>query len=133
MKQNKKLIFIILIYSIFIGTLIVFFLNPFFRRLIIYISLSINLFFFHSIHCAQNLNIKTYTFKDGLPTQAFYDAVQDSTGRMWFACKKGLTVYDGYQWQFLSENEGVPMAEYMKIKVDSKGTIWALPKSKKTV
>jgi hypothetical protein len=33
---------------------------------------------------------------------------------MWFACNKGLTVYDGYEWNFLSVNEGIPMANYIK-------------------
>ncbi len=108
-----------------------FLLNPCFRRSIIYISLCLFFIFFHSINLSQNLNIQTYTFKDGLPTQAFYDAVQDTTGRMWFACKKGLTVYDGYEWKFLSEKEGVPMAEYIKIDLDLDGNIWTLTKSKK--
>ncbi len=102
-------------------------MNPYFRRLIIYISLCLNFIFFHSINLSQNLSTQTYTFKDGLPTQAFFDAVQDTTGRMWFACKKGLTVYDGYEWKFLSEKEGVPMANYIKVKIDSKNRLWALP------
>ncbi|NOG99035.1 MAG: hypothetical protein HND52_13835 [Ignavibacteriae bacterium] len=77
----------------------------------------------------QNLNIKTYTYKDGLPTHSFFDAVQDTTGRMWFACSKGLTVYDGFEWKFLSVDEGVPMANYIKIELDDEGRIWALPKT----
>ena len=93
-------------------------MNLSFRRLLIWISLCLNFIFFHSISLAQNSNIRNYTFKDGLPTQAFYDAVQDTTGRMWFACKKGLTVYDGYEWKFLSGKEGIPMANYIKVKID---------------
>ncbi len=81
---------------------------------------------FSDNHC-QSLNIQTYTKESGLPVNNVYDAVQDTLGYMWFATDKGIMRYDGKDWKLFSEESGIPRAEYHKLKIDSKGNLWALP------
>lgn len=75
----------------------------------------------------QNFIIKRYTVDNGLPDNRVNDIVQDSTGKIWIAMRTGIAVYDGINWRKFTEKDGVPEAEYTKIKIDEKGVIWFLP------
>lgn len=67
-----------------------------------------------------------YTEEDGLPSSAVEDAVQDRLGRMWFAGRSGITVYDGIHWQTFTPEHGLPIRSYLKIRIDNRGTVWGL-------
>lgn len=81
---------------------------------------------FPAVTFPQSYLVHTYTESDGLGNSTVYDIAQDTTGRVWFATRSGVSVYDGFNWHTYSVEEGLPTIAHIKIKVDEKGTIWAL-------
>lgn len=77
----------------------------------------------------QSYLITKYSTDNGLPDNRVNDIAQDSLGRIWIAMASGIAMYDGFEWTKFGEKEGVPEVEYIRIKVDEKGTIWFLPLS----
>ncbi len=75
----------------------------------------------------QQFLIQKYSVDNGLPDNRINDIVQDSTGRIWVAMKTGIAAYGGVAWKKYGEKDGVPEIEYLRIKIDDKGTIWFLP------
>ncbi|NIM17082.1 MAG: response regulator [Candidatus Aminicenantes bacterium] len=75
---------------------------------------------------SQSFLVHQYTEADGLPSSMVYDVTQDHTGRLWFATRKGIAVYDGVHWKHYSTSEGLPASSFINIKVDSRNRIWAL-------
>ena len=80
-----------------------------------------------SFHCiAQQYNVTHYTEADGLGNTTTHAIAQDSTGKMWFATRAGVTSYDGSTWKNYNTNDGLARRGYAFIEVDEKGHIWAL-------
>ncbi|MGD8778918.1 MAG: hypothetical protein PVH88_08145 [Ignavibacteria bacterium] len=77
---------------------------------------------------ANNYKIKSYTIQEGLPTLEFYDAAQDTQGKMWFTCMKGIYSYDGYEWKLQSGKLFANTAVNAKIFIDPLNNIWIIPK-----
>jgi len=76
--------------------------------------------------CAQSYQVRTYLEVDGLPSSTVHDIAQDASGRMWFATRAGITVYDGNHWKTYTVADGLPSQSWFRIKSDSEGRIWAL-------
>ena len=76
---------------------------------------------------SQQFIIQKYSVENGLPDNRVNDIAQDSLGRIWIAMKTGIAMYDGVNWKKFGKKDGVPEIEYVKIKIDEKGTIWFLP------
>ena len=51
--------------------------------------------------------IKNYTIKDGLSSNRVYKMVQDQNGRYWIASNAGLAYFDGYNFTYLTSENGV--------------------------
>jgi ligand-binding sensor domain-containing protein len=94
-----------------------------------YISILLGLLILLDFAYPQSYQVHTYTEDDGLPSSTVYDITQDNSGRMWFATRSGVAVYDGFQWRSFTVADGLPAIDYFKIKVDKQGTIWALPRA----
>jgi ligand-binding sensor domain-containing protein len=47
----------------------------------------------------QSYQVQTYSEADGLPSATVYDVTQDRQGRMWFATRAGIAMYDGVTWE----------------------------------
>jgi len=77
-----------------------------------------------SLH-AQSYLIRNYTEDDGLPSSTVHDLTQDDSGRMWFATRSGIAVYDGAHWMSYTVDDGLRFMSYFKIAVDEGGTLWA--------
>ena len=75
---------------------------------------------------AQRYNVIQYTEADGLGNSSTYGIAQDSTGKMWFATRAGITSYDGSIWRNYNMQDGLVRASCGFIEVDEKGVIWAL-------
>jgi PAS domain S-box-containing protein len=75
---------------------------------------------------SQSYLVHHYSEINGLPTSVVYDVTQDSTGRMWFATRRGISVYNGIQWTTFTASDNLPVPSYYKIIADSKDRIWAL-------
>ncbi len=79
----------------------------------------------YQVH-GQKYQIIRYGITDGFPSPEVYDIAQDTLGRMWFATRYGLCVYDGYHWKIdtlLSDGKEI---QTYHIEVDRKGNIWAI-------
>jgi two-component system cell cycle sensor histidine kinase/response regulator CckA len=74
----------------------------------------------------QSYLVHQYSERDGLPSGNVYDIGQDHLGRMWFATRGGIAVYDGISWECFSVSDGLPVLSFSKIFVDRKGRVWAV-------
>jgi PAS domain S-box-containing protein len=74
----------------------------------------------------QGYLVHCYSETDGLPSAFVYGITQDHQGRMWFATRAGIAVYDGVSWEKFTVSHGLPVPSFSKITVDRKGRIWAL-------
>jgi signal transduction histidine kinase/ligand-binding sensor domain-containing protein/CheY-like chemotaxis protein len=79
---------------------------------------------------SQGYLVHTYSEADGLPSANVYDITQDHQGRIWFATRAGITVYDGVSWKTYTSSDGLPAEAFSKLQLDREGKIWALVKSK---
>lgn len=75
---------------------------------------------------SQDYLVHTYDENNGLMSSTVYDVGQDALGRMWFATRSGISVYDGLHWMSYSEVDGLPAPGYSKLRVDEDGTVWVL-------
>jgi signal transduction histidine kinase/ligand-binding sensor domain-containing protein/CheY-like chemotaxis protein len=75
---------------------------------------------------SQGYLVHNYSEADGLPGVPAYDVTQDPWGRMWFATRSGIAVYDGVSWKSYTISDGLPAIGFSKIKADQKGRIWAI-------
>jgi signal transduction histidine kinase/ligand-binding sensor domain-containing protein/ActR/RegA family two-component response regulator len=81
---------------------------------------------FSPVLFSQGYLVHHYTEMDGLPTANVHDLTQDHQGRIWFATRGGIAVYDGVSWEKYTLADGLPVLSFHHIKVDQKGRIWAL-------
>ncbi len=81
----------------------------------------------------QTYLIKNYNENDGLGSSIVNDIKQDSTGRMWFATRTGVSVYDGYEWKSYNQNDGLQAMTYFRIKIDEKGIVWCLANNRLSI
>jgi signal transduction histidine kinase/ligand-binding sensor domain-containing protein/ActR/RegA family two-component response regulator len=75
---------------------------------------------------SQGYLVHKYSEADGLPSVPAYDVTQDPWGRMWFATRAGIAVYDGVSWKSYTVSDGLPSIGFSNIKADQKGRIWAI-------
>jgi signal transduction histidine kinase/ligand-binding sensor domain-containing protein/CheY-like chemotaxis protein len=83
-------------------------------------------FFFSMVLYSQAYLVHKYSEEDGLPSVPAYDVTQDPWGRMWFAIRSGIAVYDGVSWKSYTVSDGLPSIGFSNIKADQKGRIWAI-------
>ncbi len=74
---------------------------------------------------AQSYLLRNYSEDDGLPSATVHGIAQDRSGRMWFATRAGIAVYDGTRWRTYGVHDGLPVLNYFDIEVDDAGTVWA--------
>ena len=72
----------------------------------------------------QQRNYKTFTEDDGLPSSTIYSIFQDSKGYLWFATDKGVSRYDGYQFNNYNVNDGLSDNEVLNFFEDSNDRLW---------
>ncbi|MCE2963418.1 MAG: histidine kinase [Chitinophagales bacterium] len=65
-------------------------------------------------------NIKNYTIKDGLNSNRVYAIVQDHRGRYWIASNAGLAYFDGYQFTYLTSENGVKNVDLVALHYNNK-------------
>jgi signal transduction histidine kinase/ligand-binding sensor domain-containing protein/DNA-binding response OmpR family regulator len=77
----------------------------------------------------KNLTFEHITIRDGLPSMAIYDIIQDKEGFMWFASEDGLIKYDAntfmlYQRRY-DDTTSISNNNITCLDVDGEGNIWA--------
>jgi len=78
---------------------------------------------------AQELNIKSYTVMEGLPSSFVHKIVQDGEGRIWIASRNGISAYNGKFWKNYTKREGLGVDEFVSIAKDNSGNIWGMAKT----
>jgi signal transduction histidine kinase/ligand-binding sensor domain-containing protein len=75
-----------------------------------------------SLH-AQRYHTRIYTEGNGLPSSTVYGITQGADGRMWFATRAGVAVWDGYAW---AEPGAVQsdLTSWRMVEVDDAGRVW---------
>ncbi|MPT33977.1 MAG: hypothetical protein E2604_02525, partial [Flavobacterium sp.] len=56
---------------------------------------------------AQNVTLKNFKQKNGLPSNEVYDIFQDKNGVMWFATDRGLANYNGSKFKKFEPKDGL--------------------------
>ncbi|MCX6559426.1 MAG: triple tyrosine motif-containing protein [Candidatus Aminicenantes bacterium] len=74
---------------------------------------------------SQSYLVRTYTENDGLASSTIHDLAQTPDGRIWFATRAGISVYDGRSWTTYSAPGGFPAVSVSKLAVDANGSLWA--------
>lgn len=78
---------------------------------------------------SQDESVINYTTKDGLPSSQVYDIIQDDYGYLWFSTDKGLSRYDGYEFQNFNKSNGLPDNVVFDLVKQENGQIWGTTNS----
>lgn len=90
------------------------------RKILIYIITSV---FTLSLY-SQSFNMMNYSSDEGLPYFIVYDVIQDSNGFMWFATDKGVSRFNGYEFDNFEIQHGLVENTIVEIYEDISGKIW---------
>ncbi|MBI5022445.1 MAG: hypothetical protein HZB59_13500 [Ignavibacteriales bacterium] len=101
-----------------------------FFRLCMVVSIQTLCLFSTSV--SQILPFKTYSVKDGLPSNDIEVIAQDSYGRMWFGTTDGVSVYDGQTFTNFTTHDGLPGNFVNQILPDRNipGIVWIIAGSR---
>jgi len=81
--------------------------------------------FLVNIKCnSQEPIYKHYGVDEGLPSSQVYDIYQDLNGYIWFATDKGLSRYNGYEFENFDINDGLPGNVVIRFYPQQNGQIW---------
>jgi ligand-binding sensor domain-containing protein len=73
---------------------------------------------------SQNVSFVRFNSRDGLPSSEVYDIIQDDFGYIWFSTDKGISRYNGYEFENFDETDGLPQYVVFDFVKDNKGAIW---------
>lgn len=89
------------------------------------ILLIIHLLLFISLCSQAQLPVlKHFTVEDGLPSSNIYNAFEDSRGYMWFCTDKGITRFDGYNFEVFDMDGINAASDVWGINEDRDGRLW---------
>ena len=74
---------------------------------------------------AQVYNTQVYGPSDGLNSSVVFGAAQDSTGRLWFATRRGLVRYDGKDWYNVPDRAPGFERGARDVCIDDGGRLWS--------
>lgn len=87
--------------------------------------LSLFLIFSISTVCnAQEFIYEAYGVDQGLPSSQIYDAYQTKDGHIWFATDKGLSRYNGYEFENFDTNDGLTGNVVLRFYPQQNDQIW---------
>ena len=76
------------------------------------------------ISYAQTHIYKHFGVDEGLPSSEVYDIYQDKLGYVWFATDKGLSRYNGYEFENFTTKDGLPDNTILDFYPQDNGQIW---------
>ena len=65
-----------------------------------------------------------YGVDEGLPSSEVYDIYQDNLGYLWFATDKGLSRFNGYEFENFTTQDGLPGNTILDFFPQENGEIW---------
>ena len=75
---------------------------------------------------SQECASEHYTIKEGLPSNEVFDIYQDRKGFIWIGTDKGVSRFDGSEFEYLTTADGLADNVVLTINQDRKGKIWFL-------
>lgn len=82
---------------------------------------------FGTTYCfGQEEHYKNYTVRDGLPSNQVYKSLEDNEGYIWFLTDKGLSKFDGYEFENFSSADGLTDNVFFDATLHKDGSIWFL-------
>ncbi|NJM79402.1 MAG: hypothetical protein HC854_06945 [Flavobacterium sp.] len=84
----------------------------------------IYLIFFLNICNGQNYIYQHFGPDEGLPSSEVYDIYQDKLGYIWFATDKGLSRYNGSEFENFNTKNGLPGNTILDFYPQKNGRIW---------
>jgi len=86
---------------------------------------SIIILLFISMRSSSQVHIyKNFGVDDGLPSSEIYDVYQDKEGYIWFATDKGLSRYNGYEFENFNTTDGIAGNVVLKFYPQENGQVW---------
>ncbi|MBN2424207.1 MAG: response regulator [Calditrichaceae bacterium] len=73
---------------------------------------------------AQEYLTHKYAVEDGLINSYITDIAQDSLGRMWFATRSGISIYDGLNWISVKSDIQEKFMGFSQMEIDRHNTVW---------
>ena len=67
---------------------------------------------------------KHFGVDEGLPSSEVYDIYQDKGGYIWFATDKGLSRYNGYEFENFDTSNGLPGNVVLRFYPQENGDVW---------
>lgn len=80
---------------------------------------------------SQDVVLKNYTTEDGLPSSQVYDIIQDDYGYLWFSTDKGLSKYNGEEFETFNKDDGLVGNVVFDFHKRPNGDIWCTTNSGK--
>lgn len=84
------------------------------------------LVFSTSTSFCQLENFIQYRTEEGLPSSQVYEIIEDDLGYLWFLTDKGISRYDGYEFENFSSADGLSDDVFFEAQKNTDGTIWIL-------
>ncbi len=72
----------------------------------------------------QEIPIRHFTTKDGLPSNNCYRLIDDADGRIWVSTDKGIVRYNGYEFESISEKLNFKIKDIYNCFPDDYGRMW---------
>ncbi len=82
------------------------------------------LFFIVQTSYSQTHIYTHFGVDDGLPSSEIYDIYQDKQGYIWFATDKGLSRYNGYEFENFTTQDGLPDNTILDFFPQENGQVW---------
>ena len=73
---------------------------------------------------SAEIPLRYYSTADGLTQSDVFDIQQDRTGHLWISTARGLTRYDGKEFQQFTIANGLPSNDLTVLHIDSENTVW---------
>ena len=70
-----------------------------------------------------------FSVKEGLPSSQVYDIIEDNYGHLWFSTDKGLSRFNGMDFQNFDKKDGLPDNVVFNFSKLSNGDIWCTTNS----
>lgn len=75
---------------------------------------------------SQTPAVVHYDLQHGLPGNTVYDISQDKDGYLWIATDRGVSRYNGYEFENFGMEHGLSHSTVLKVQTDSRGRTWFL-------
>lgn len=73
---------------------------------------------------AQQIPLKHFTTKDGLPSNNCYRLIDDVDGKIWVSTDKGIVRYNGYEFESIAKKLNFKIKDIYNCFPDDEGRMW---------